>query len=1126
METLAQFPHANLTRRAVNGRLLFPDGLIELPSLGACRRLVGPARFFPPRQSVPSRSVNRRNGGRTRMRDGRDFIRSGNYLCGDDVGHDACGIGGVAASDGTPSHEIIRKTILGLQNLEHRGGLCGDTGDGAGLICQIPQAFFREAARKCRLAGAADVRPADRLAVGVVFIAETDDGRCGQVRALIRQTLSQRPFHWLGWRPVPTRDDVLPALARRTKPHIEHLLLRIEADPAAAERQLYQARLELRHHFRTAGLDVSIPTLSSRVIGYKGLLTGPQFADFYPDLADPAFETGLALFHRRYSTNTFPNWALAQPFRLLCHNGEINTIRTTRNAVRAYARGRVPPPPGRDLLTPGVSDSASLDEWIEHLVHARGWSLLRALRLSVPPVWDSEADAWGSEAVDLFMYARRAFGGLAAWDGPAGVVATDGRVLVGLVDRMGLRPVRWCADDRGWLYVGSESGIYGLESTRIVASGQLQPGQMIALDTPTGERLGDRVILERIVAEAREDLGDLAELNRQQISVPEAFDYNPRLHETIDGETEAHGWTVEHLLQAHGWDFERAVVVKEMARLRKEPLSSMGHDRVLTVFSAHHPTLFKYLQQTFAEVTNPPIDPYREGGAMSLTTYLGRSPEVSPLIPYPHSLVKSVGPRDGGGRANDSGLPCRQLELASPVLSDAVLEEIRGTELLGHTLLSAVFPLAGGADALRESLHRLRADAERAIHDGYIVLCVSHKEAFHDGLAPIPSLLALAAVHNYLCQQGLRERCSLVVQAGDVQEGHDIACLVGFGADAVHPYLIAGLVRDGLAIKEPESKQAWTLTGRECLENVTAAVEDSLRKIMSKMGITAVEGYRGAMLFEAVGLGPEVMEFLGDCPSRIGGIGLAELVEDSRWRLAQAEAMTVLGRNRDYRAFNAKVRMALRKAAVADRDRDRPADRTETGEDAYAQMLAENLTAVKPNDTTPLGMPSKEYLDFSDLVSARTPTVLRDLFAVKRATRPAPLAEVQAVPDLVRQHFRGAAMSHGALTRDSHETLTPRSTTWGATRTVARAGRPAAATTCLRPPGGRSGRPSCPTERPIRNCASTATRGGVGCGAASAKWPAGGSVSTPNTWSMPTSCRSRWLRGPSPVKAASSWARR
>ncbi len=961
------------------------------------------------------------------MFEGSQLVRTGNYLYRDDVGHDACGIGGVAARDGKPSHEVLKKTVLALKNVEHRGGLCGAAGDGAGLICQIPQAFFKEQAKRLRFDQARYLKPEDRLAVGVFFFLDADEARRDQAKSLVRDALAKGPFHWLGWRPVPTNDDALPPLARQTQPHIEQLLLRVETDVEAAELWLYRARLGLRHRFAEAGLNVNIPTLSARLVGYKGLLTSPQLAEFYPDLADPGFETGLALFHRRYSTNTYPNWTLAQPFRLLCHNGEINTIRTTRNAVHAYARGLEPPLPGRTLLTPRVSDSASLDEWVDHLVHERGWSLLRSLRLSIPPVWDSEADYWGPDAVDLFTYCRRAYGSLCAWDGPAGVVATDGRVLAGLVDRMGLRPVRWCSDDRGWLYIGSESGIYGLDSTRIVASGQLQPGQMIALDTATGERLDSHQILARIVEEARPELGgDIHELNRQQILIPESFDYNPQLDERIGGELEAHGWTVEHLLQAHGWDFERAVFVKDMAKLRKEPLSSMGFDRVLTVFSAHHPTLFKYLQQTFAEVTNPPIDPYREGGAMSLTTYLGRSP---------FSDASQTRARFSEASLNEQQLPCRQMELSSPVLSDAVVEEIRRHEVLGFQILSAAFPLRGGVDALRESLHRLRSDAERAIHAGYNVLSISHKEAFHDGLAPIPSLLALGAVHNYLCHQGLRERCSLIVQAGDVQEGHDIACLVGFGADAVHPYLMLRLIRNGLTFKDPDTKQEWSLTGHECLENLFAALEDSLKKIISKMGITTVEGYRGAMLFEAVGLGPELMEFLGDCPSRIGGVGLAELVEDAKWRLEQAEKMTVLGRNRDYHAFNAKVRMALRKAATAtpasggsyppgDEDGERPAD--EGGEDAYARKLAENLHAAgetADDGTTPLGVLSKEYLDFSNMVNQRTPTVLRDLFVLREAPAPAPLEEVQPALEIVRHHFRGAAMSHGALTRDSHQTI-------------------------------------------------------------------------------------------------------
>ncbi|MFM8273582.1 MAG: glutamate synthase central domain-containing protein, partial [Gemmata sp.] len=810
---------------------------------------------------------------------GLERVRTGSLLYTDEVGHDACGIGGIAARDGRPSAELLRKAVGALRAMEHRGGVCGDAGDGAGLLLTTPQAFFHEEAKRLNLGGARDLKTDDTLAVGALFVFETGP-RADAVRAAVRDVLSGGPVQLLGFRPVPVNDDVLPAKARGTRPaSIEHALFKVEGDPTAADKWLVRKRLALRERLREDGLNAYVVSLSCTLIGYKGLMTSGQLADFYSDFALDGFETGIATFHRRYSTNTFPNWTLAQPFRLTCHNGEINTVRTTRNAVSAFSRGLTPPLPGGDLLTPKMSDSASLDEWVEYLMREQNWSMLRALRLSVPPVWDTEADVWGQEAFDLFTYYRRTFGSLAAWDGPAGIIGTDGRMLVGLVDRMGLRPVRWCSDKRGWLYIGSESGVFGLDNTTIVASGQLQPGQMIALDTATGERLDSYQIMARVVKEGRDELGDVRELNRRQIIIPEGFDYTRQTDDTVGAMLAERNWSLDHLLQAAGWDFDRAVFVREMAKLKKEPLSSMGHDRVLTVFSQHHPTLFKYLQQTFAEVTNPPIDPYREGGAMSLTTYLGRSP-----------LTQG---------AREEGLPVKQMELPSPVISDAIVEEIRQNEVLGFKLLDATFPIQGGPDALRASLVALQSAAEKAVHDGYHVLCVSDKEACKRGIFPLPALLALGAVHQYLCKQGLRDKCSLIVQAGDIQEGHDICCLVAFGADAVHPYLMLRLVKDGLTFKDPDSKQELKLEPREALENLFAALEDTIKKVISKMGITTVEGYRGAQLFEAVGFGPDLMEFLGEFPSRLGGIGFAELVDDEQWRVQQAEKMTVLGRNRD-----------------------------------------------------------------------------------------------------------------------------------------------------------------------------------------------------------------------------------
>lgn len=947
------------------------------------------------------------------MNEGLALIRSGQLLYTDDVGKDACGIGGIAAKDGKPAAEVVRRALTALKALEHRGGVCGNAGDGAGLTCQIPQAFFKEEAKRLKFDQARYLKPEDRLAIGSFFFLDRDKTKIDRAKEIIHQTLSGGPLHWFGWRNVPTNEDAISDLARNVRPgSIEQLLLRCNTPAAEVEAFLYRRRLKLRQKFLEAGLNVYIPSLSARLVSYKALATSPQFVQFYADINRDDFESGVAIFHRRYSTNTYPNWQLGQPFRYSCHNGEINTIRTNRNAVHAYSRGLQPPIPGGDLLTPKMSDSASLDEWLEHLMVERGWSLLRALRLSVPPVWDTEAEFWGQDAVDLFSYCRRTFGSLCAWDGPAGLLATDGRVLVGAVDRMGLRPVRWSADKRGWLYIASESGVFGVDAGNMVASGQLQPGQMIALDTETGERLDHHQTMRRVVDEVQAEIGSIHDVNRAEILVPEGFDFTTQIDDQVGAMLDDRGWTLDHLLQGVGWDFERAVFVKDMAKLKKEPLGSMGFDRVLTIFSNHHPTLFKYLQQTFAEVTNPPIDPYREGGAMSLTTYLGRpggfrSRAINGQNESPDDSVLST---------EYSVLPIRQMELASPVISDAIIEEIRRNEVLGYHLIDTTFPLSGGEQALREALHRIRSEAERAIHAGYAVLCLSDKEACNRGIDPIPSLLALGAVHTYLCRQGLRDKCSLIVQASDVQEGHDICCLVAFGADAVHPYLMLRIIKNGLTFKEADTKQEVTISAHECLENLFAALEDSIKKIIAKMGITTIEGYRGAQLFEAVGFGPELMEFLGDFPSRIGGLGLKDLVEDAAWRVKTAEDMFAanrpMGRNKDYLAFNAKVRMALRDAVKEAHPEPEPGG----GEMAYTAPPQEV-------DEEAPGRVAEKWVKFTDMVNTRPPTVLRDLFLVKRSNQASSTAEIQPALDLIRNHFRGAAMSHGALTGASHQTI-------------------------------------------------------------------------------------------------------
>ena len=928
-------------------------------------------------------------------RAGQALAESGELLFSNTIGSDACGIGGVASNDGTPSHEVLQRSLLALVAMEHRGGVCGLAGDGAGVTFAIPQRFFRREAARLKFDG---IAPSARLGVGSLFLLDADDALRAKARQILLEGLTGGAITPLGFRPVPTIPDALPAIARDAQPAaFEQLLFSFVGDELAVERWLYRARLDVQKRLIDSGCQVYIPSLSARLVSYKGLFTSPQLAAFYPDLTDPAVETGIAIFHRRYSTNTLPNWRLAQPFRFTAHNGEINTIRTNRNAVACYAQGLTGDAalPGAQLLTPKNSDSGSLDEWLEYLTLELGWGLERALRLSLPPVWDTEEDIWGAKAFQLFTYMRRTYGSLCAWDGPAGIVGTDGRNLIGLVDRMGLRPMRWCTDKRGWLYIGSESGVFGLDPAEIVASDQLQPGQMVALDTATGRRSDSLAILDRVVREAEAELGDIHELNNRQVVLTRGFDLNRQTDDVVGSVLAQQHWTVDHMLQAAGWDFERAVFVKEMAKLRKEPLSSMGHDRVLTIFSQHHPTLFKYCQQTFAEVTNPPIDPYREGNAMSLATYLGRSPLRA---------------------TNEGDLPVRQMELPSPIVNDAMIDELQSNEVYGFATLDATFRLSGGAAELKESLDRLRMSAATKIAgDGHVVLCLSDRRACEPGIDPIPSLLALGAVHEHLIRLGLRDRCSLVVQGCDIQEGHDIAVLVGFGADAVHPYLMLRLVRDGITWKHPETKQDATLSPRDALEGLFEALEDSLKKIISKMGITTIEGYRGAMLFEAVGFGPELMQYFGNFPSRVGGLTLQDLVDDCAWRVQQAENMKVLGRNRDYHAYNAKVRMALREAVL-------PAH-VETNVTNNGGEMAYTAPPTSIDDGVP-GMIDLGFGKYRKMVGERPPTVLRDLLRFKTdGLEPIPLDDVVPAIELVRQRFKGAAMSHGALSGNSHMTI-------------------------------------------------------------------------------------------------------
>jgi glutamate synthase domain-containing protein 2/glutamate synthase domain-containing protein 1/glutamate synthase domain-containing protein 3 len=931
------------------------------------------------------------NESRHRMNEQRNWlgaVAAGKLMYDDAVGRDACGIGGIAAKDGKPSRKIVEQAIEALKSLEHRGGIFGESGDGAGILMQIPRKFF---AREIGKIANVELAEDERLVVGVFFVPFEPRNLLGEMKAFVESELRDAPAQLLCWREVPTQPSKIGPESRASMPQVWHLYLKSTVEGADLDYWTYKFRLRLEKGFsERKWTGVYIPSLNRHTVVYKGLLTNPQLINFYDDLRDPELETGLCLFHRRFSTNTFPNWALAQPFRMLAHNGEINTVSGNRQAVRAFAPQVCPDIERERAITPGMSDSASLDEWLEHLVR-HDHSVLRGLRISVPPSWGSEPEKWDKGARDLFTYYTRAYGTLCAWDGPAGLMSTDGRYLIAGVDRMGLRPVRWCIGTEGNLYVSSESGTFGLAPSEVALQGQLQPGEMIALDTQTGEFLDSQAFTAKVVEEAEAELGPIDEINAAQILVPTAFGYNEAAGKRATELEEKSGLELTQLLIAHGWDLDRVQFVKDMAQHGKEPLGSMGFDRVLSVFSNEHLTLFKYFQQIFAEVTNPPIDPYREGAAMDLTAYIGRRPRR---------------------RAEKNQLPPRQAELSIPVLTDAQVDEIMQMEVLGPGVVPTVYELAKGVDGMKAALDELRSRVEEEVSAGNSVIFLSDRDAFVGATlvspsaggvndargtqaqplrVPIPSVIALAVADAHLKKTGMRDRCSLVVQAGEIQEGHDVCVLLGFGADAVHPYMIMRLAYEGAVYRDKELKQDVNITPEEAMDNVYHALDDILKKVYSKMGITTTHGYRDARLFEAVGVGPEIAELIAPVVSRMGGIGLAELVEDNVDRWKRATDLRELRKGMDYRMFNPIVRKAMQAAY-------------ESG--------------------------SQEKFDkFASLVNSRPPTLPRDLIglnvdAARRLIGPELQPnQVEAPEEIISKRFRGAAMSHGALTREAVECI-------------------------------------------------------------------------------------------------------
>ncbi|WP_435154843.1 glutamate synthase large subunit [Amycolatopsis sacchari] len=879
--------------------------------------------------------------------------------------HDACGVAFVADLAGRRDHEIVKKALVALRNLEHRGarGAEPDTGDGAGILIQVPDAFYREVVDFA-------LPEAGHYAVGTAFLPVDETAR-GRAMSAIEGIAAEEGMSVLGWRELPVDPEHVGPTAKSVMPHFSQLFLAArepEVSGLALERLAFCVRKRAEHALEPEG--VYFPSLSSRTIVYKGMLTEPQVERFFPDLTDERVVSAIGLVHSRFSTNTFPSWPLAHPYRYVAHNGEINTLRGNRNWMDAresmLATDLIPGDLSRiyPIITRDASDSATFDEVLE-LLHLGGRSLPHAVLMMIPEAWENH------EEMDP---ARRAFyefhsSLMEPWDGPALVSFTDGTQIGAVLDRNGLRPARYWVTEDGLVVLASEVGVLELDPASIVRKGRLEPGRMFLVDTAQGRIIDDEEIKGELAAQhpyadwIDNGLVRLEELPERDREVP--------THASLVRRQQAFGYTEEEL----------ETLLEPMARSGAEPIGSMGNDSPLAPLSSKPRQIFDYFAQLFAQVTNPPLDAIREELVTSLGTQLGAEPNLL-----------DAGPEH-----------CRKIVLPFPVLDndelaklvhindDGDLPEFQAVTVQGR------YRVDGGGKALVERLNEICAEVSEAIEDGARLIVLSDR-GVDERHAAIPSLLLTGAVHHHLVRQKTRTQVGLIVESGDAREVHHIALLIGYGVAAVNPYMAMATVEE-LAHRG----KIPGVTPQQATRNLIKALGKGVRKTMSKMGVSTVASYTGAQIFEAIGLGEEVVDtcFRGTT-SRLGGVGFDMLAEE----VAQ----------RHKRAFP--------------RDGMRPAHRElETGGDYQWRREGEPHlfnphTVFKLQHSTRTGKYEifKEYTRAVDEQSEKLMT-LRGLFEFKEGVRPpVPLDEVEPVSEIVKR-FATGAISYGSISQEMHQTL-------------------------------------------------------------------------------------------------------
>src|SRR5215831_517873 len=766
-------------------------------------------------------------------------------------GRGGCGVGAIADLNG-PSHELIELALSALGCMEHRGGSIEDTGDGAGLQLAIDQRYFARF-----IAPGRRLPEGHRLAVGVVFFPVGERTNLPYWQQEIDAFLRRHGLAPLGWRPVPVDESALGRKAWESRREVWQCLIGEGMVPHEdLARALFQVKSAIERNFR----DLYLPSFSPRTLVYKALCDGPQLRRFYADLRDPDLSTDVVVFHRRYSTNTFSNWYLAQVFRMICHNGEINTIKANRNAVRNFEAELG----WHGLLMAQGSDSADVDRIVE-MFHVYGVPLDETLCRMMPLAWRDLAHP-APEIARFFQGVQRALGSMGAWEGPAALIASDGDQVVAGLDRMGLRPLRYLVTRSGRVIIASEVGAIPVEPSELATTGQLDPGEALTVDLRARRITCGPELLEKVVRSTRINFAELSE--RCLVSAP------PR---SAPGAGKLRGKPDQRVLNLFGWSTEKMKLARYLAENGKEPITSMGNDRPLAVLSAQRPPLYRYCKQIVAVVTNPPIDHIREGSAFDLTTHLGPSPLV-----HENEPVYDVTP---------------QYRLESPFLTEEQVARIRDGQAPDQPrceLLDATFEDGPGAGKLiARRMAELCRQAVAAAKKGDAVLLVSDRRALEPPLVgadapaprlPLPMLLTVSAIHNALAGEGLRRRVGILVEAADVQEGHDAAILFSCGATAVCPYLLLQVGASGA--KPLEGADTFDPVGR-----LVRGLEETLKRIMSKMGICSIDGYRGSGLFEAVGIAAAVVDYyLPGIQARIGGIDLDDIYADIRWRFERGAA--------------------------------------------------------------------------------------------------------------------------------------------------------------------------------------------------------------------------------------------